>query len=321
MQNAEPGPAHESGNIQHSTFNVEHPMKDQQALADRARHSPRHRMSGSVRAFWRCTGSRATHHVRGGQGTARPTHEPGNIQHSTFNVEHPMKDQQALADRARHSPRHRMSGSVRAFWRCTGSRATHHVRGGQGTARPTHEPGNIQHSTSNEGKDPSPHRPTLPPPPKLRRAGRSYGPTSPDPFHEPDVGARVCDPQQLGLQGDVLRLTEPRSVPAARFMVPMHAKDRKEALHEQGNIEHRTSNEGDRKRPPHPGPLPRGGEGVSELREYPTSNIKSGWARHQVIRKRRRRFALPAQSKSSGLLTMNLGTFNIQHSTSNEGGR
>ncbi len=52
------------------------------------------------------------------------------------------------------------------------------------------------------------------------------------PFHEADHGARVCDPQQLGLQGDVLRLTEPRSVPAARFMVPMHAKDRKEAPHE-----------------------------------------------------------------------------------------
>ena len=50
-------------------------------------------------------------------------------------------------------------------------------------------------------------------------------------FHEPDLGARVCDPQQLGSQGDVLRLTEPRSVPAARFMVPMHAKNRTEAYH------------------------------------------------------------------------------------------
>ena len=73
-------------------------MKDQQALPGRARHS--------VRALWRCSASRATHHVRGGQGTARPTrsrgsmharirmgafHEPGNIQHSTFNVQHPVK--------------------------------------------------------------------------------------------------------------------------------------------------------------------------------------------------------------------------------------
>ncbi len=40
-------------------------MKDRQALPGRARHS--------VRAFWRCVASRATHHVRGGQGTARPT--------------------------------------------------------------------------------------------------------------------------------------------------------------------------------------------------------------------------------------------------------
>ncbi len=37
----------------------------QQALPDRARHSER--------ALWRCSASRATHHFRGGQGTARPT--------------------------------------------------------------------------------------------------------------------------------------------------------------------------------------------------------------------------------------------------------
>ncbi len=82
---------------------------------------------------------------------------------------------------------------------------------------------NIQHPTSNEeDRKQTPHQPSL----------RSYGPTGPGPLHEPDLGARVCDPQQLGLQGDVLRLTEPRSVPAARFMVPMRAKNRKEAFHE-----------------------------------------------------------------------------------------
>ncbi len=95
-----------------------------------------------------------------------PFHEPGNIQQSTSNIQYPMKDYQALPGRARHS--------VRAFWRCAASRATHHVRGGQRTARPT------------------------------------------------------------------------------RFMVPMHAKDREEALHEPGNIEHRTSNAEHRmKRSPH----------------------------------------------------------------------
>ena len=53
------------GNIEHRTSNAEHRMKDQPALPGRARHS--------VRAFWRCPASRAAHHVRGGQGTARPT--------------------------------------------------------------------------------------------------------------------------------------------------------------------------------------------------------------------------------------------------------
>ncbi len=41
---------------------------------------------------------------------------------------------------------------------------------------------NIERRTSNEGQEPSPHQPSLPPPPKLRRAGRSYGPTGPDPL-------------------------------------------------------------------------------------------------------------------------------------------
>ncbi len=54
-------------------------MKGQPAFAGRARHSPRHRMSGSVRALWRCSASRVTHHVRGGQRTARPTRFRGSM--------------------------------------------------------------------------------------------------------------------------------------------------------------------------------------------------------------------------------------------------
>ncbi len=56
-----------------------------------------------------------------------------------------------------------------------------------------HEPGNIQDSTFNvqhpmkaEDRRRTPHQPSLPPPLKLRRAGRSYGPTGPDllPSHQ-----------------------------------------------------------------------------------------------------------------------------------------
>ena len=121
----------------------------------------------------------------------------GNIEHPTSNIQHPMKNQPALPGMARHS--------LRALWRRTASRATHHARGGQGTARPTHEPGNIEHRTSNaehrmktEDRKRPPHQPSLPPslrsfggrahPQKLWRAGRSYGPTGPSPLPQGGEG-------------------------------------------------------------------------------------------------------------------------------------
>ncbi len=62
----------------------------------------------------------------GGQRTARPTRK----RRAEDCPPYPQ-------GRARHSPRHRRSGSVRAVGRSTTHCPTHHVRGGQGTARPT----------------------------------------------------------------------------------------------------------------------------------------------------------------------------------------
>ena len=69
-----------------------------------------------------------------------------------------------------------------------------------------HSTFNVEHRTSNESKEPSPHQPSLPPPLRLRRAGRSsrlrkeatarqVGPTGAGPFREPgnmnpDIGCR-----------------------------------------------------------------------------------------------------------------------------------
>ena len=196
---------------------------------------------------------------------------------SFWNIQHPMKDQQTLPGRARHSPRHRMSGSVRAVRRCTASRAIHHARGGQGTARPTHEPGNIEHPTSNEGKEPSPHPDPLPSHPSLY--------PHPVPFHEPDGqlgSARTC-PRFVSTRHVASRKAAtcrrtPRRCRGNWFMVPMHAKGRKEALHEPGK----------RGRPPHPGPLPQGGEGEVEpqapLRSGVQSAILSGKSPLLVVR-------------------------------------
>ena len=80
------------------------------------------------------------------------------------------------------------------------------------------------------------------------------------PFHEPDVhpqvfgSARTC-PRIVSTRHVASRKAAtcrrtPRRCRGNWFMVPMHAKNRKEALHESG------------KRPPHPIPLPQGGEGT-----------------------------------------------------------
>ncbi len=78
-------------------------------LPGRAGRSPRHRMSGPVRALWRCSASRATHHVRGGQGTARPTRFRGSMR-EFFGEFSPR-----LAERGRSGSRMRGSASFQLF--------------------------------------------------------------------------------------------------------------------------------------------------------------------------------------------------------------
>ena len=108
-------------------------------------------------------------------------------------------------------------------------------------------------------------------------------------FHEPDGqpqvfgSARTC-PRFVSTRHVASRKAAtcrrtPRRCRGNWFMVPMHVKNRKEASMNRGtsNVEHRTSNERakDRKRAPHPGPLPvwRGeGEtatGRAAARPYP----------------------------------------------------
>ncbi len=54
-----------SGSRTRGSSSLRRSFSCQPALPGRARHS--------VRAVWRCSANRATHHIRGGQGTARPT--------------------------------------------------------------------------------------------------------------------------------------------------------------------------------------------------------------------------------------------------------
>ena len=120
--------------------------------------------------------SRTTHHVRGGQGTARPTNKVGRVTPCAPSGDacqsyDPPRSRRAgdcppyQHGRVRHSPRHRMSGSVRAVLWPLASRTTHHVRGGQGTARPTHMVGRVTPCAPSEDACQSYD------PPRSRRAG------------------------------------------------------------------------------------------------------------------------------------------------------
>ncbi len=87
-----------------------------------------------------------------------------------------------------------------------------------------------------------------------RTAALSQGgsPAIRHPFHEPDGqpqffgSARTCprfvSTRRVASRKAATCRRTPRRCRGNWFMVPMHAKGRKEALHEPGDIEHRTSN-------------------------------------------------------------------------------
>ena len=107
----------------------------------------------------------------------------------------------------------------------------------------------------------------------------------PGPFHEPDV-----HPQVFGSARTCRRFVSTRHVASRKgatcrrtpgrcrgnwFMVPVHAKNRKEAPHEPGNIQHSTFNAQDPTKAepsPHPDPLPSHPMGAE--REQQAGNIR-----------------------------------------------